>query len=187
MGSASSVTGSKKKLFVATPKSPESYRPVSKLPRKNSGTLVPTNSPIRGRKFLPTTTSNTPTRSVSTSSAKRRPSSSSASSIIRGRSQSVIVNPILVRSAPSPGREGRPRPPSPLSKRPPSRAGSGAPSKTPSKKKKSRAKSARKASSNGSFEITGNEVVLPSVTSPFKKKQLKRIRRPRKDSQIDDQ
>ena len=69
--SASSVTGSKKKLFVATPKSPESYRPVSKLPRKNSGTLVPTNSPIRGRKLLPTTTSNTPTRSLSTSGVKR--------------------------------------------------------------------------------------------------------------------
>ena len=95
---------------------------------------------------------------------------------------------VLSRTVPSPGREGRPRPPSPLSKRPPSRAGSGPPSKTPIKKKKSRAKSARKASSNGSFEITGTEVVLPQVaTSPFKKKQLKRIRRHRKDSQIDDQ
>ena len=68
--SASSVTGSKKKVLT-TPKSPESYRPVSKLPRKNSGTLVPTNSPIRGRKMLPSTSTNTPTRSVSTSSTKR--------------------------------------------------------------------------------------------------------------------
>merc|ERR1712083_616481 len=150
--SASSVTGSKKKVLT-TPKSPESYRPVSKLPRKNSGTLVPTNSPIRGRKLLPTTTSNTPTRSLSTSGVKRRPSSSSASSM-RGRSQSVIVNnPMLVRTAPStPSREGRPRPSSPTSKRPPLLGSSGPPNKTPSKKKKSRSKSARKASSsNGNF------------------------------------
>jgi len=188
--SASSVTGSKKKLFVATPKSPESYRPVSKLPRKNSGTLVPTNSPIRGRKLLPTTTSNTPTRSVSTSGVKRRPSSSSASSM-RGRSQSVVVNnPMLVRTAPStPSREGRPRASSPTSKRPPSRGGSGPPNKTPSKKKKSRSKSARKASSsNGNFQVTASsEVILPPVSSPFKKKKLKRIRRPFKGSQPDDQ
>ena len=69
--SASSVTSSKKKIL-STPKSPESYRPVSKFPRKNSATLVPTNSPIRGRKLMPTTTtSNTPTRSASTSGLKR--------------------------------------------------------------------------------------------------------------------
>ena len=66
------------------------------------------------------------------SSICRRPSSSSASSM-RGRSQSVIVNnPMLVRTAPStPSREGRPRPSSPTSKRPPSLVGSGPPNKTP--------------------------------------------------------
>ena len=66
------------------------------------------------------------------SSICRRPSSSSASSM-RGRSQSVIVNnPMLVRTAPStPSREGRPRPSSPTSKRPPSLGGSGPPNKTP--------------------------------------------------------
>ena len=59
----------------------------------------------------------------------------------------------------------------------------------PSKKKKSRSKSARKASSsNGNFQVTAsNEVILPPVSSPFKKKKLKRIRRPCKGSQPDDQ
>ena len=52
---------------------------------------------------------------------------------MRGRSQSVVVNnPMLVRTAPStPIREGRPRPSSPTSKRPPSLGGSGPPNKTP--------------------------------------------------------
>merc|ERR1719509_75438 len=97
---------------------------------------------------------------------------------------------MLVRTAPStPSREGRPRPSSPTSKRPPSLVGSGLPNKTPSKKKKSRSKSARKASSsNGNFQVTAsNEVILPPVSSPFKKKKLKRIRRPCKGSQPDDQ
>ena len=63
-------SGRKKNLTGNTPKSPESYRPVSKLPRKNSAatTLVPNNSPARGRKLL---SARTPSRSVSTSNVKR--------------------------------------------------------------------------------------------------------------------
>ena len=113
---------------------------------------------------------------------------------MRGRSQSVILPrtspPILLRTTSSPSHppRSRSRPTSPTTKRPPSRAGVGpAGSKTP-KKKKARAKSAHKASTS-SFEIANDDQIsLPPVntgqkSSPFKKKPLKRIRRPRKGSQ----
>ena len=134
----------------------------------------------------------------------RRPSSSSTSSIMRGRSQSVILPrgspPLMLRTSPNhpttPTRS-RSRPSSPQAKRPQSRAAgssSAAGSKTP-KKKKNRPKSARKASTS-SFEVSNDEaIILPPVmqssndqpASPFKKKPLKRIRRPRKGPKNEDQ
>ena len=113
--------------------SPESYRPMSKIARKNSLQQSQTPS-ARGRmKSLESGTSSLSVqRSLSTNSAKRRPSTAVA--VMRGRSQSVVMT--KSPSMTSNNRPGSPptttssristssrsRPTSPTTKRPPSRA-----------------------------------------------------------------
>ena len=130
---------------------------------------------FRGRKLLSQTKS--PSRSLSTSGGKQR---KAPSSIVRGRSQSVILSSALLRTTsppPAKATTSRPRP----SSRPNSPQGKRV-MKTP---KKARSKSARKASTS-SYEAhleEANATILPQISqSPIKKKPLKRIRRSRKGS-----
>ena len=174
---SSSSAISKKKTATSSPKappsSPESYRPVSKLPRKNSnsGNTSPSQS-SRGRKM----TSGTPVRSASTSAGVKRRSSSS-NGLLKGRSQSMHHRRPLTT--------GSSRPTSPQAKRPPARV--------VHEKPKHRANKAVTISAlrSVSDDTPSQELhedhqpILPAlpaaaVSSPLKKKPLKRIRRPRK-------
>ena len=214
---SSSSTSSKKKAKSASERpstvgphtSPESYRPMSKIARKNS--LQQSQTP-RGRKQAtsestssgngsgPTSGSGGSTtivRSLSTTSAKRRPSTAVA--VMRGRSQSVVLGKSPTRSPGSPTNNAsillpsvakssvssRSRPTSPSTKRPPSRAEvlsarADKSNGTKTKKKKSRKMSGVRKASSTSLEPTSNEEPLP--TTP-----VKRLRRRQRKNKTDPQ
>jgi hypothetical protein len=137
--SSSSNSAKKKSKSVANSgekmASPESYRPMSKIARKNS--LQQSQTPRGRMKSLESGTSSSSSsvqRSLSSNSAKRRPSTAVA--VMRGRSQSVVMSksPSMTSRPGSPPTTtttstttsristSRSRPTSPTTKRPPSRA-----------------------------------------------------------------
>lgn len=201
--SSSSAISSKKKTTSspkAPPSSPESYRPVSKLPRKNSsGAPQAPTSPTqssRGRKMTSGGTTQS-VRSASTSSAtgvKRRSSMSSGNLLLKGRSQSMILHqrrPLttgssstsITAAAGNSSSDNRSRPTSPQAKRPPSRVGN-------DKLKLHRnkivpMKAAIRLTTHSTDTSQEQEDQQPKLnptlsslsSSPLKKKPLKRIRR----------
>ena len=183
--SSSSAVAKKKSSPKAPPSSPESYRPVNKLPRKNSGPQVPASptTPTRGRKM----TTSTPVRSASTSGGVKRRSSASTNSV-KGRSQSMILQRRPMTASVTNGGANRSRPTSPQAKRPSSH-GSGEQTSGIRNKGQSKATTTATATATSSTSSTGSsfdtstldEPVLPAL-SPFKKKPLKRIRRRNKGS-----
>ena len=143
--------------------SPESYRPMSKIARKQS--LQQSQTP-RGRKHLESGSSSI--RSLSSTSAKRRPSTAVA--VMRGRSQSVVLTKSPTIILPTVSRPtSRSRPTSPTTKRPPSRAE--VLSKTGKKKTKAKKK---RIQASGSLDTTlsSNEGQLVTPV----KKSIKRVR-----------
>ena len=184
---SSSAVAKKKSSPKAPPSSPESYRPVNKLPRKNSGPQqVPASptTPTRGRSKM---TTSTPVRSASTSgngNVKRRSSASTNS--VKGRSQSMILQrrPMTAASASFSGAGNRSRPTSPLqAKRPLSGSRGSAGEQTLSglrNKIRGKAAASTSSSSGSSFDCTSAQDepgLQAALSSPFKKKPLKRIRR----------
>jgi len=195
---SSSSAISKKKTATSSPKappsSPESYRPVSKLPRKNSS-----DSPTRGRSKM--TSGSTPIRSASTSSASasssgvKRRSSMANGNLLKGRSQSMILHqrrPLTTGSSISIANSSagsRSRPTSPQAKRPPSRVSNEKLSLSKTKHRKGKVEpmaSLRLTTSSDTSQEQDDQQqpILPALSSssPLKKKPLKRIRRPRKAS-----
>ena len=170
--------------------SPESYRPMSKIARKNS--LQQSQTP-RGRKSLESGTSSS-VRSLSSNSAKRRPSTAVA--VMRGRSQSVVMtkSPSMTSRPGSPtttsriSTSSRSRPTSPTTKRPPSRAD--VLNKSAKKKTKARKLSGtvRKSSCVASLDTVNtssngeeHHKQVQASSTPVKK-PVKRIRRPIRES-----
>ena len=142
--------------------SPESYRPMSKIARKQSLQ----QSQTRGRKHLESGSSSI--RSLSSTSAKRRPSTAVAA--MRGRSQSVVLTKSPTIILPTVSRPtSRSRPTSPTTKRPPSRAE--VLNKTGKKKTKTKKK---RIQASGSLDTTlsSNEGQLVTPV----KKSIKRVR-----------
>lgn len=156
--SASSNPAKKKKGPKPPPSSPESYRPVNKIPRKNSIQQQPPMSP-RGRKAM-ISASNVSRSASAGAGMKGRPG---ANSIARGRSQSVVLP--------------RSRPTSP-------KAATAV--KTPKKTKKKAATTSKASSLDNTTSEDQTYAPKPATNSSPVKKPLKRIRRPRKGSSVQD-